>query len=324
VEETMILSVSRRTDIPAFYSEWFFNRIKEGFAHVPNPMNERQIARIAIDPVKIERQKDFFGTMETSGNVDGIVFWTKDATPMLNRINELENFVYYFQYTLNPYNKSIEKNVPEIEERIKTFIELAKKIGKNRIIWRYDPIFLDRERNISVEWHIEKFTNLIAKIASFTEKCIFSFIDITPRIRNTFNTLTIIEMKQIAKAFSEIAKKYKIKLETCAEEIDFSKFDISHGHCIDADLFERLWLEKGFAITRKNEKFDAQRKHCGCMPCVDIGIFDTCNHKCDYCYATRRTQNKKHISTSESLLHGFDGTVYDRKAELVFEYTSLN
>ena len=119
----MILSVSRRTDIPAFYSDWFYNRVREGFVYVRNPMNAHQVSKVPIDP----------------SVVDCIVFWTKNAKPMLDRLDELEKFDYYFQFTLNNYSKDIEPRVPDVEERLETFARLSEKIGKERVIWRYDP-----------------------------------------------------------------------------------------------------------------------------------------------------------------------------------------
>ena len=132
----MILSVSRRTDIPAFYSDWFFNRLKEGFVCVRNPMNIHQVSRIALSPKVI----------------DCIVFWSKNPKPMLSRLNELMDYMFYFQFTINPYDKGVEVDVPRKDGVINTFKELSKTIGTKRVIWRYDPVFLTDK--MDVKYHI--------------------------------------------------------------------------------------------------------------------------------------------------------------------------
>ena len=136
----MIISASRRTDIPAFYSDWFFNRIKEGYVLVRNPMNAHQISKISL----------------SADVIDCIVFWTKNPRPMINRLDELKDYNYYFQFTLNSYAKDIEPNVPSKDkEIIKSFRELSEKIGKDRVVWRYDPILIND--NYSVDHHIKYF-----------------------------------------------------------------------------------------------------------------------------------------------------------------------
>jgi len=148
----MILSVSRRTDIPALYSDWFFDRIKEGFVLVANPFGfNNKIAKVKIEPVRVET--NLLGGKEVTGNVDGIIFWTKNPRPMMARLDELKDFKYYFHYTLTPYSKDIEVNVPPVEERIKTFQELSKLTSPDQVVWRYDPILLNKENN--VEWHVK-------------------------------------------------------------------------------------------------------------------------------------------------------------------------
>ena len=134
----MILSVSRRTDIPAFYSKWFFNRLKEGFVYVRNPMNIHQISKIVLSPDVI----------------DCIVFWSKNPQPMIKSLDELKDYMYYFQFTINPYDKGLEMGVPRKEHVINTFKELSDKIGAKRVIWRYDPILLTEKMNHSVSRRI--------------------------------------------------------------------------------------------------------------------------------------------------------------------------
>lgn len=156
----MILSVSRRTDIPAFYSDWFFNRLHEGFVDVRNPMNIHQISRIKITP----------------DVVDCIVFWTKNPYNMLARLYELKKYNYYFQFTINPYGKDIEANVPVKTEIIDTFRRLSLLIGRNRVIWRFDPILITDE--INVIYHIKYFEELAKRLENLTTRCVISFVDL--------------------------------------------------------------------------------------------------------------------------------------------------
>ena len=143
----MILSVSRRTDIPAFYADWFFKRIKEGFVYVRNPMNIHQVSSISLSPEV----------------VDCIVFWTKNPAPMLPRLEELNGYDYYFQYTINAYDKDAEPCIPPLEERLRTFRTLSERLGKERVIWRYDPIiFTDR---YTTSYHLEQFTRIAHELA---------------------------------------------------------------------------------------------------------------------------------------------------------------
>ena len=157
----MIISASRRTDIPAYYSEWFFNRLKAGYVLVRNPMNIHKISKVSLSP-KV---------------VDGIVFWTKNPTPMLKRIPELEQYSYYFQFTLNPYGRDVELNVPSKGRVIiPAFRKLSKLIGRERVIWRYDPIIINKK--YTIEYHCKYFRILASKLSEYTERCTISFVDL--------------------------------------------------------------------------------------------------------------------------------------------------
>lgn len=160
----MILSVSRRTDIPNYYSEWFYNRIKEGFLYVRNPMNAHQISEIKITP----------------DVVDCIVFWTKNPLPMMKRLNEIKDYNYYFQFTLTGYGNDVEVNLPNKKtEMIPVFQELSEKIGKQKVIWRYDPIFFSDR--YTKEYHLKAFKSIAEALSGYTEKCVISFVDICIR-----------------------------------------------------------------------------------------------------------------------------------------------
>ncbi|MBQ4089353.1 MAG: DUF1848 domain-containing protein [Clostridia bacterium] len=264
----MIISASRRTDIPAFFSDWFINRIQEGFVLVKNPMNPRQISRVSL----------------AREDVDGIVFWTKNPIPMIDKLKYLNDIPYYFQFTLNPYGTDIEPNVPSKNDAIiPAFLKLSEKLGPDRIIWRYDPIILSAK--YTIEYHIEYFEKLARRLRGSSHMCTFSFLDI---YRNTQKNLASIapleishdDMETIADAFSKIAHAYDFKLSTCAESIELDKYGISHAKCIDPNIFEQIT-----GMHYKHSKDPNQRPECGCAPSVDIGAYNCCLNGCLYCYA---------------------------------------
>ncbi|MBU0488777.1 MAG: DUF1848 domain-containing protein [Bacteroidetes bacterium] len=263
----MILSVSRRTDIPAFFSEWFYNRIAAGFLYVKNPFNKNHVYNIDLNPEKI----------------DCIVFWTKNPSELIHRLDMIKKYNYYFQFTINPYNDSLERNVPNKNEIIETFAQLSRKIGRKRVMWRYDPILLTNE--IDLSYHIRYFEEIARKLAPFTEKCIISFLDMYKKCELNLPSGSpyILDNQQILflmESFQPIAEKHNLTIETCAEEIDLEEFGVRHGSCIDSGLIENLARHQLKVKKDKN-----QRKMCGCMQSVDIGVYNTCSHNCLYCYA---------------------------------------
>lgn len=310
----MILSVSRRTDIPAFYSDWFFKCLEDEFALVPNPINPNKIAKIPLKKFEIiDISTNLVGDkkIETKGNIEGIVFWSKNPKPLLNQIEKLKDFVFYFLYTLNSYPSHIEGGLPPLEERIKTFRELSKHCP---VIWRYDPIlFAD---GIDVEWHIKNFKYLCESLKGYTKHCKISFvIESYSGCSKSVHAPSEKDKNILLENFAKTAKENEIQIEACAESGDWSKYGIVPSKCIDGEVFEELLTEKyadlGLTFKRKNNKIDGQRKNCGCMPAVDIGRYDTCNHKCNYCYARKA----KHTSMYDIP----QGEIYDRKTELEFE-----
>lgn len=268
----MILSVSRRTDIPSFYSDWFFNRISDGYLYVRNPMNIHQISKIDISPRV----------------VDCIVFWTKNPKPMLGKLDVLDNYNYYFQFTLTGYGKDIESNIPDKRsELITTFQELSRKIGKDRMIWRYDPILINNK--YTVEYHLKAFEEICQRLEGYTQKVIISFMDMYTKIKKNMSALEVktldgAEMKFIATHLVSIANKYSFSIESCAENIDLEHLGISHGSCIDKNL-----LEKIIGYRLKGNKDKNQRQECGCFESIDIGAYNTCKNGCVYCYANEST-----------------------------------
>jgi hypothetical protein len=264
----VIISASRRTDIPTYYSEWFYHRIKEGYVLVRNPMNIHQIGKISLSP----------------DVVDGIVFWSKNPAPMLDRLDELQDYTYYFQFTLNPYGKDVEPNVPSKNDVvIPVFQKLSRRIGKEKVIWRYDPILLNKK--YTIKYHLKYFDLLASKLADYTEKCTVSFLDYYKKTEKNTQPLNIVkptfEQKvELMQRFSEIAKKYGLSIDTCAEDIDLDKFGIHHARCIDKERLERLG---GYRLDIEKDK--NQRAECGCVASIDIGAYNTCKNGCLYCYA---------------------------------------
>lgn len=266
----MIISVSRRTDIPAFFSEWFFNRISEGFVLVRNPMNPHQVSKIFLEP----------------SCVDCFIFWTKNPREFLKKIHLLKNYAFYFQFTLTPYDQKIELNLPSKDNIIFSFIQLSDKIGPNKIVWRYDPIIFNN-KTLTLDFHIKNFELLCKKLHKFTQKCVISFFDNYKFASYNSKSLCITHVseeniKKIGASFAEIAKTYNLTIETCAEFVDLSEFGIKPGKCIDDRLISNI-LEWNIEI----EKDKYQRKFCGCVKSVDIGAYSTCLNNCLYCYATK-------------------------------------
>lgn len=268
----MIISASRRTDIPAFYAKWFINRIREGYVLNKNPFNAKQIKRIALTPYQI----------------DAIIFWTRNPKPLMKYLDELNElgFNYYFQYTITGYPRELEKNTPHPMKAIETFIELSDKIGKERVIWRYDPIIFTEYTDF--DEHIRLFDKISKYLENKTDKVVISFADPYRKITKKLEAVKyqdILENKkklyELVKIMSDIAISRNMIVESCSEEIDLDYCNIKHGKCIDDDLIENL-----FKINLNIGKDKNQRKECGCVQSVDIGIYNTCSHGCTYCYAT--------------------------------------
>lgn len=270
----MILSVSRRTDIPNYYSEWFLNRMKEGYLYVRNPMNFHQVSKIFLSPEL----------------VDCIVFWTKNPKPMLNRLTELKDYSYYFQFTLTGYGKDLEPNVPhKKKEMIPIFQELADKIGRERVIWRYDPILLTDK--YTMEYHLKAFEEIARELEGYTKKVVISFVDLYDKMKHKgvyFNEMKGEECRFLARQMAEIARAHYMKIASCAEFMDLSNCGIEHNSCIDKELIEKI-----IGCPLKVGKDRNQREICGCVESIEVGAYDTCQNGCRYCYANRSEQQIK-------------------------------
>ena len=269
----MIVSVSRRTDIPAFYSEWFFNRIKEGYVQVKNPMNPKQIKVVSLG----------------AEDVDCFVFWSKDPLPMVDKVDLLEEYGFYFQFTLNGYGEDIEAGLPPLENRVETMKRLCDKIGKEKIVWRYDPILITGK--YSLEFHQSMFEKLAGKLAGCFDGCVISFVDRYGKNAKSFDEKGIYElsyedMTEIAESFADVGKEYGFDINTCAEKAELGLYGIGHSSCIDVQRIQKITGREVSAAADKN-----QRKECGCAVSLDIGAYDTCMHGCVYCYANRSAKS---------------------------------
>lgn len=290
----MIISASRRTDIPAFYAEWFLKRLREGFVLVRNPMNFHQVSRIALAPDGIEC----------------IVFWTKNPAPLLARLAEIDDlgYRYYFLFTLTPYDCRIEVNVPTAEQRLATFQTLAERIGKERVIWRYDPILFTNL--YSTDFHIAAFSALAERLAGCTEKCIVSFVEMYKKCARNMKGLLLEhppleERINLLRTLRAISATRGITLQTCAAGGDLENAGIASGKCIDDHLIAKI---TGTGIRAGKDK--NQRRECGCIESIDIGAYNSCPHGCLYCYAnSNRVPVARNFAAHNPNAHLLYGTI---------------
>lgn len=252
----MIISASRRTDMPAFFPKETIDKI----------------ISINTDPQQ---------TLFKKNVVEGVVFWTKNARPIMPYLHKLDDLEipYYFQYTMNDY-PGIEPNIPPYFNRVRTFIELSEMLGKHRVIWRYDPFFTS---SVPVEYTIEdvlkRFEFMGHNLCQYTEKLVFSFLDPYDKIPSGLNPPTKEEEVKIVNKILELNKIWNLKVTTCADPVHNNLIDVNR--CIDPGLFKRLGVE----LTDSRQRDKSQRKDCWCYPSVDIGQYNTCKHDCNYCYA---------------------------------------
>jgi hypothetical protein len=263
----MIISASRRTDIPAFYAEWFITRLKSGYLLTRNPLNRKQVSRINLSPDVI----------------DCIVFWTKNPEPILKYLPILDSYNYYFHFTLNSYNSAIEMNLPDKSKLIESFKRLSDTIGPERVIWRYDPVFYTDKHDYS--FHINNFENLSKSLSGYTSRCMYSFLTVYQKCEKNMKEIyfarpSIDDIIKISEAFSNISASSGIRLQTCAENLDLTEFGITKGKCIDNDLISKI-SGKQVSIPKDRN----QRESCLCVSSIDIGAYNTCPHRCIYCYA---------------------------------------
>lgn len=271
----MIISASRRTDIPAFYSDWFVNRLNVGHCLVKNPYNPAQIKRVSLLPE----------------DVDGIALWTKNAAPLLPKLSALDSYSYYFQYTITPYHSDIEVGLADKKaEVIPAFLEFANIIGPKRMIWRYDPILITPR--YSYEYHINAFTKLCELLAGSCEKCVISFAVAYKSVAKNLAEIGHVQLGaeeklRLAETLLRIAKKHGITLCACCEMPELYALGVQSVSCVDASLF-------GVNVPRDKH----QREGCNCNLSVDIGAYNSCMNGCRYCYANHsETKVRQNVAT---------------------------
>lgn len=274
----MIVSASRRTDIPAFYAEWFMRRIRAGFCAVPNPSNPRQVSRLSLD-IK---------------DVDVIVFWTRNPDPLLPFLPELDTRGYrcYFQYTLmdNPF--VLDPGVPGAEKAIQSFLRLSGRVGPDRVLWRYDPIVLSTLT--PPDFHCRVFDRLAGALRGATRRSIISLVDVYRKVGVRLDALRDqgVELlrpagtgvEDMIRSMAATAASNGMELASCAEE-GLESLGVAAGKCVDERLIERVF---GIRVTHAKDR--AQRPACRCVASRDIGMYDTCPAGCVYCYATTGAQ----------------------------------
>lgn len=259
----MILFVSGRTDIPAFYSKWFINRVKAGFVDVRNPFNQNLISRINFS------------------DVDLIMFCSKNPLPMIDKLKMLKVPVL-FHVTITPYSKDVEPNIPDKRLIIEGVKKLSLVLGIDNVVLRYDPIFLSDKYN--VDYHIRAFDKLCKNLNGYVNKIIVSFMDEYKNVRSNKNilkyrTFTREDYKKIGEAFSKSAMDNGMSVQTCFEDNDLTQYGFVKGECLSHEL--------AYILTGKKFKSSNVRKEkkCECVQMVDIGDYNSCMHMCKYCYA---------------------------------------
>lgn len=279
----MIVSVSRRTDIPALYAEWFLARLEAGSAAVVNPYNAKQVRVVSL------RAED----------VDAFVFWSKNPDPLFERADRLAEYPWLLQYTLNAYPRRIEPGIPAVEDRLEGFARLARRYGANRMNWRYDPILF--AEGLGSADHERAFRQMARRLEGHTSTCTISFIDEYAGLDKRMAGLGLrkieeAQMRELAGRLARIGAEHGIALSACAEPYDFTPEGVLPGRCVDKD---RLSAIAGKTIAAKKDK--NQRPGCGCAASVDIGRYGTCVNGCLYCYAVKGKQRRRAVADGDRL-----------------------
>lgn len=283
----MILHTGLRTDIPAIYTEWFKNRLKEGYVMVRNPYNPVQVTKYTISP----------------DVVDLISFCTKNPAPFLPYLDLLKEYGQYWFVTITPYDREIEPNVPEKEKVMESFKTLSKRVGIDSIGWRYDPIFISD--TYTVQKHIEEFEKMAGALSGYTNTCVISFIDLYQKVLRNFPEVRGVkkaERMELAKEFVRIGNKYGMLIKSCAEGTELEVCGVDCSGCMTVSVYE-----KAIGCSLNVPKVKGARAECGCLLGCDIGAYNTCGHLCRYCYANYDARTvmenlKKHDPKSPLLL----------------------
>lgn len=288
----MILNTGSRTDIPAYYSDWFFNRVKEGFVLVRNPYYPTQVTRYRISP----------------DVVDCLCFCTKNPEPMLDRLGELAAFHQFWCVTITPYGKEIEPHVPDKKQVIQSFRRLAAVTGPKAISWRYDPIVLTE--TYSLDFHLERFARMAKALEGCTESCVISFIDLYEKTRRNFPQAREVSKRDrliLGREFIRIGKQHGMTIRTCCEGDELAPYGADTSGCMTQAVLERAI---GCSLDVPKSRSMARGTACSCLLGNDIGAYNTCGHGCLYCYANEaqrlvRENRRLHRPDSPFLIGGF-------------------
>jgi len=275
----MIINTGQRTDIPAFYAQWFANRLREGFVCVRNPYDPRQVSRYRLDP----------------SVVDVIGFCTKNPAPMLGHMDLLEPYGQYWFVTVTPYGRDIEPNVPDKHRVLEDFRQLSDRVGIQSMGWRYDPIFISER--YTAEYHLRAFEQMARTLDGYTRTVVISFIDLYPKVRRNFPEAREVPEEQrlaLGKAIIEIAAAHGMTVKPCAEGNELAAYGADCGGCMRISDYEAAIGKRLNAPARKGA-----RTACACYLSCDIGAYNTCRHLCRYCYANAEPR----VVLAQSRLH---------------------
>lgn len=292
----MIISASRRTDVPAFYSRWLMTRLEAGCCQVPSPFNPKQVTEVPLKPEE----------------VDVIVFWTRNASPLLPYLGELDRrgYRYYFLYTVMDNPRAVDPRCPPLREALATFKTLSDRIGPERVLWRYDPILFSSATGPA--FHRKTYETIATQLQGYARRSIISLVTVYKKARQRLSALRQagIELTEcheedfggLMRFLASVARDKGMALSSCAQERDLVPYGILPGKCIDDGLIREV-----FGLEGSHAKDPSQRRACGCVKSKDIGMYDTCVYGCAYCYATTsfekaRENYRRHDPNAPSLI----------------------
>ncbi|MBE5855376.1 MAG: DUF1848 domain-containing protein [Lachnospiraceae bacterium] len=286
----MIINTGQRTDIPAFYAEWFANRLKEGFVCVRNPYNENQVSRYRLDP----------------SVVDVIGFCTKNPAPMFSYMDLLKDYGQYWFVSITPYGRDIEPNVKDKHQLIRDFQQLSKNVGIDSVGWRYDPILLSER--YSIEYHKHAFAQIAEALDGYTKTVVISFIDLYPKVRRNFPEAREVPREEriaLGKELISLASKHHMVVKPCAEGDELAPYGADCSGCMKLSDYETAIGARLNAPKKKGA-----RAECACYLSCDIGVYNTCKHLCRYCYANAENSlvmelSKQHDPKSPFLIGNY-------------------
>ena len=290
----MIVNTGGRTDTVRFYTEWLLNRFREGHVLSRNPLFPNTVTRYELDP----------------SVVDCVVFCSKDYRPILPHLSEItDRFGTYFHYTITPYGRDVEPNIPPAEEMMDALVSLSSAVGRQRVAWRYDPVLLTD--TYTVDWHLDRFERMCGKLAPHVDRCIFSFVEMHRRVLRRMPELVPMtegDRERLAEGMGSVAADHGMTLQTCGTGADLSRHGIRMSGCMTLDIIGRA---NGVSFAPRKHR--GTRSGCGCIESRDIGAYDTCPGGCRYCYANsdpgRVADNMRRHDPASPLLIGYpEGT----------------